>query len=353
MSLRDIPPLRRIFTAVAVARQLLPEIQALRHEVAVLEVRFGDQMRARFDASDARLDELERRVDGGLAGLEQSLAGMGHDAAARGLVLDALRQRLDIAAAEAADPNLAYLAALRRIGVLNYENSVVSGEQRFLERFLARTPGAVVLDVGANAGQFAELARELGPHAVIHCFEPHPVAFAALAAQAESLGITAHPLALSDAGGEIEFFDYADEPGSQHASVYREVIEGVHQRPAASLRVPCTTLDEVAATLGLARLDLLKIDTEGHELAVLQGAQGLLRRGAIDVIQFEFNEMNAVAGVFMRQFFEILADYRLFRLLPEGAIALERYDPRSMEIFAYQNIAGIRRDLDHHWIMAG
>jgi FkbM family methyltransferase len=245
-----------------------------------------------------------------------------------------------------------YFDVLHAVGVLNYENYTVSGERRFLKRFLERYPTAVVIDVGANAGQYSELVRELAPEAVIHAFEPHPVSFAALAQLAAKIGVAAHPLALGETHSTIEIFDYADEAGSQHASVYREVIEGVHRRPACSWTIRCETLDSIADEWSLTGIGLLKIDTEGHELAVLKGSRRLLEAGAIDVIQFEFNEMNVISRVFMRDFFALLPNYRIYRLLSEGAIAFETYDPTFMEVFAYQNMACIRRDLDPSWIHA-
>ena len=96
------------------------------------------------------------------------------------------------------DRGEAYFDGLHAVGVLNYENSTVSGERRFLTRFLERNPTALVLDVGANAGQYSELVRELGPKTVVHAFEPHPVSFAALAQLAARIGVTAHPLALGE-----------------------------------------------------------------------------------------------------------------------------------------------------------
>lgn len=260
----------------------------------------------------------------------------------------ALRQR-----AVPDDPGEGFFAALRRVGVLNWESAAASGEERFLRRYLQQWPEAIVLDVGANTGQFAALARAESDAAVIHSFEPHPVAFAQLADRAPGLRIAAEHLALGDEDGEVEIFDYADETGSQHASVYRAVIEGVHRRPAAGVRVRCARLDTFARERAMAHVGLLKIDTEGHELAVLRGAAGLLGARAIDVIQFEFNEMNVVSRVFMRDFFDLLPDYRIFRLLSDGAIPFEAYDARFMEVFAFQNIACVRRDLDYGWILAG
>ena len=275
-------------------------------------------------------------------------------ATSRALTRVAREQVVQMAAQAAAighrDPGEALLAAFRGVGVLNWQNDDVSGERRFLVSLLERRPDALVLDVGANEGQFSTLVREVSAAAVIHAFEPHPRSFAALQMRAGGLGIHATRLALGDAAGDVAMYDYADEQGSQHASLYRGVIEEVHRRPSAVVTAPCDTLDHVAETLGLDNICLLKIDTEGHELAVLKGAQGLLERGAIEVIQFEFNEMNVISRVFMRDFMQLLSGFRFFRLLPAGVLAMDDYDPRTMEIFAFQNIVCVRRDLDSSWV---
>jgi FkbM family methyltransferase len=286
-----------------------------------------------------------RRLRRENAGLREAAA---QAAAAHASEVAALRAR-----AMPDDPGEGFFAALKRVGVLNWETAAASGEERFLRAYLQRWPGALILDVGANTGQFAAAARAEGAAAVIHSFEPHPVAFAQLAERAAGLNVTAEQLALGDQDGEIEIFDYADETGSQHASLYREVIEGVHRRPAAGVPVRIAKLDTLARERGITQVGLLKIDTEGHELAVLRGAAGLIAARAIDVIQFEFNEMNVVSRVFMKDFFDLLPDYRIFRLLSDGAIPFDSYDARFMEVFAFQNIACVRRDLDAGWLLAG
>ena len=57
--------------------------------------------------------------------------------------------------------------------------------------------------------------------------------------------------------------------------------------------VTCTvrTLDEVRRELGVERINLLKIDTEGFDLQVLQGARQSLEEGRIDCIYLEFNTL--------------------------------------------------------------
>jgi FkbM family methyltransferase len=325
---------------------LLKPFRALSEEIGLIAVRL-EALRVSFDEvklSLARGQAKNRARDAEMQRRDAEMRRRDVDIQQR---LAALLLR---ASGTGEDGSAAFYRGLHAVGVLNYENHAVSGERRFLTRFLEHDPTAIVLDVGANAGQYSELVRGLAPAAVVHAFEPHPVSFAELARLASRIGVTAHPVALGETDGEIDIYDYADDAGSQHASVHREVIEDVHKRPSASWKAHCKTLDTVAAELALTRIGLLKIDTEGHELPVLKGARGLIEANAIDVIQFEFNEMNVISRVFMKDFFTLLPNYRIYRLLPDGVIALQVYDPVFMEVFAFQNIVCIRRDLDPSWI---
>ena len=93
------------------------------------------------------------------------------------------------------------------------------------------------------------------------------------------------------------------------------------------------------------RISLLKIDTEGTEYDVLMGGKETLKQGKIDIIQFEFNEMNVYSRTFMKDFVEILPKYEFFRLMPYGLYPMGEYRPSTWEIFAFQNIAAIRKDI--------
>jgi len=55
--------------------------------------------------------------------------------------------------------------------------------------------------------------------------------------------------------------------------------------------------------------------------------------------------MNVYSRVFFRDFYELLVNYNFFRMLPDGLIFLGKYNPIFQEIFAYQNIVAIRKDL--------
>jgi hypothetical protein len=91
------------------------------------------------------------------------------------------------------------------------------------------------------------------------------------------------------------------------------------------------------------QVHLLKVDTEGNELKVLEGARQALSEGRVEVIHFEFNEMNVVSHAFLRDFIDLLKGFRLFRLFPGGPLELGPYHAVTHEIFAYQNLVAVHR----------
>jgi FkbM family methyltransferase len=239
--------------------------------------------------------------------------------------------------------------SLSGLGILNFADDHVSGEWHFVKRELPRllgTSAPTIFDVGANVGNFTALLLEAFPQGTIHAFEPHPATFAKLSArQFPASRVRRHNVAVGAESGSAILFDRADADtvGSSHASLYESVITGMHGRGAVPLSVNVTTLDALAEQERIAQIDFLKIDTEGHELAVLQGARGLLARRLIRCVQFEFNEMNVASRAYLNDFRQILPDYDFFRLLPKGLLPLGAAHIDT-ELFAFQNIVAIRKD---------
>jgi len=230
--------------------------------------------------------------------------------------------------------------ALRGLGVGNYENDVVSGERHFIKDVLARhvrnATAPVVLDIGAHDGNYAQMILDYFPRASLTCVEPNPSSFAALERRMRGRA-TVLECALGATPGVMMLYDRADESGSQHASMYEDVINNLHGQAASAREVTVRTLDDLAADLALPFIDLLKIDTEGHELQVLLGADKLLGAGEVGVVQIEFNEMNLYSRTFFRDFRERLSAHTPYRLLPHGFVEVRDMPLRS-ELFGFQNI---------------
>ena len=242
--------------------------------------------------------------------------------------------------------------ALRLMGVLNYETFRVSGEKAFLRRVLGGQSHPVVLDVGANEGAYAREVVSQNPRSELHCFEPHPETYRRLFSTASELGFRAHCVGCSAENGSRLLYDYplgdGQGGGSTHASLTRDAISHGQGHPVSETLVKLVKLDDFCMQNNIDNIRLLKIDTEGHELEVLIGARELINKGAIQIIQFEFNEMNLYTRVFFQDFVKILVDYRFFRLLPNDLLSLDPYVPIQHELFAFQNIAAIHKDIILH-----
>lgn len=233
---------------------------------------------------------------------------------------------------------LLYRASLSGLGVLNYENGRVSGEICFLSKLLKGRSGCVVFDVGANVGNYARMVLDICPQARIYAFEPHPQTFAALKENLPIANVVAVNAAVGERSGEVLLFDYAEKDGSSHASIYRDVIENIHSAKSTQHETTIIELESFARSEGVERIDLLKIDVEGNEYNVLKGVLGYLQAGRIRAIHFEFNEMNVSSRTYFRDFWEILSNYDIYRLLPHGMVKISEYEPVYCEVFAYQNI---------------
>lgn len=239
---------------------------------------------------------------------------------------------------------LLFNLSLRGLGILNYENERLSGEPNFLKRLAQVLKQPVILDVGANIGDYSNQVSRLFTQAEIYAFEPHPDNFQTLKLQAEQHHYTAVNLACSDRAGIANLYDYSGTQGaSPHASLYQDVIEKLHKSEAIAWEIQVTTIDEFVESQFIQTINLLKIDTEGNELQVLRGAQRALDQQRIEIIQFEFNEMNVVSRVFFKDIADLLKDYSFYRMLPDGLVPLGEYNPLMWELFAYQNIVAIHR----------
>gem|GEM_PF-6688659 len=187
-----------------------------------------------------------------------------------------------------------------------------------LVRSLVR-PGDVMLDVGANIGLFALTAARAG--AVTHAFEPVPANVDALRANA----------ALNP-GAPVEVFAAAlgDAPGTmllglptEHDSGAR--MSGFFTRGGTHRQVECpvTTIDAHLAAHGIARVRVMKMDVEGAEPLVLDGAARTLAAHRIDVILLEasvyaLGRQGYGLGDLVRPL--TAGGYHLFRLASRGRL---------------------------------
>lgn len=138
----------------------------------------------------------------------------------------------------------------------------------------ATPPGGVVLDVGANVGAYALLFGQwVGPRGTVIAFEPEPGVFHGLTHHVRLNHLESIVRPVMAAVGDRE--DTADLIVGATAGEAR--LAGRDDRPDQVVRTMLTTLDGYCARERL-QPDVIKIDVEGWELAVLRGARTLLTR---------------------------------------------------------------------------
>nr|WP_242481955.1 FkbM family methyltransferase [Paracraurococcus ruber] len=148
-------------------------------------------------------------------------------------------------------------------------------------------PDGVVLDVGANIGLSALALAPLLPRGRILAVEPSPATAEALRRTLALNGlegqVAVEAVALGAAPGMAEFHAAAHSAGAHLMDAATLAADGLPK-----VRVPVETVDALATRHGLERLDFLKVDVEGFETEVFDGARETLAR-CRPVVFAEFN----------------------------------------------------------------
>jgi FkbM family methyltransferase len=169
-------------------------------------------------------------------------------------------------------------AAMRALVELVWRSQVRSGDltAALTDHFAA--DGTTVVDIGASWGLFSyHLARLVGGVGTVFSFEPHPMNKPVLEKLARARpNVRFRPVAVSDLIGcadlQVPVF------GSRHVTAQSSLAHGFDGQRGVRVEkvsVPTVRLDD---EVGSQRVDLVKIDVEGHEMSVLRGASATLRK---------------------------------------------------------------------------
>ena len=208
-------------------------------------------------------------------------------------------------------------------GALDHElmyGAFEEAEMRFVERLLR--PGMTVVDVGAHHGLYTLLAaKRVGRRGKVIACEP---------SERERRRLGKHLRVNRCWNVEVEACALGNERGE--AELY--LVDGFRDwgnslRPPAvaeatcSVRVPVRRLDDVLAERGIERVDFVKLDAEGGELAVLEGARRLLQTAPRPAILAEVEDVRTRPwGYPARAIMQLLArwNYRWFALSEMGTL---------------------------------
>lgn len=232
------------------------------------------------------------------------------------------------------------------MGVGAGADTSASGEFRVLRKLQNdNNAPLVIFDVGANKGQFLRLALQETESELtqIHCFEPSKVAFESLSdSYGSCVNVRLNNTALAAEQGDAVL--YYDQPGSGLASLTKRRLEHFGMSHVGQEPVVVNTLDEYCMANGIERIDLLKIDVEGHELDVLRGATDMFEKGAVAAVTFEFGGCNIDTRTFFQDywyFFKTI-NMQIYRLTPTGyTVQIESY-AEEHEQFVTTNFVALR-----------
>lgn len=193
-------------------------------------------------------------------------------------------------------------------------------------------PTDTVIDIGANVGYYGIIASAVVDPQVggsIHMVEANPNLAGLIEKSIEASGLEAVAsvctYAVSDQSGTVELHVPQHLWGSSYVEGFddelRQSLEGAQDGPlklAEVMQVPAITLDELAARRGIEKVDLIKIDIEGHEEAAYEGMSQIIeanRDGLRLLLEFSSRQYDDPVGFFDR----ITNDFSTVQVLQPGS----------------------------------
>lgn len=211
------------------------------------------------------------------------------------------------------------------LGDLNNKswNMEENGELRVLKSLKLFSP-KVILDVGANKGEWSLLVSNLYPSSKIHSFEIVPSTFSKLVDQtALNANIIPNNLGLSDKTGKITI-NCSNDDSTVSTACKIEGMKFHNDFYDSQIECDVSTGSKYLTANNIADVDLLKIDVEGMDYKVLKGFGD--RLSSVKLIQFEY-------GIFNISSHDLLIDF--FILLESYGFIVGKVYPESVYFFDY------------------
>lgn len=204
-------------------------------------------------------------------------------------------------------------------------SGVLTSGERMIFKILSEKcdPPYCIFDVGANKGQYLDLALEAlyTDDYLIHCFEPGVESFKVLTERKKDSRIILNNIGIGKEKGCKTL--YYDAPGSGLASLSKRNLDSFGIEFNKSETVQIDTIDNYCTEKKIDRISLLKIDIEGHEMDALAGAKEKFFNHAIDIVTFEFGGCNIDTRTFFRDFWVFFQrqNMKLYRITLSGYLS--------------------------------
>lgn len=220
-------------------------------------------------------------------------------------------------------------------------NMRINGEYLILQNYIK--PNTIVFDIGANVGEWSGEVLRQASHVQLYAFEPIPTVFDALQKNVSSQAVKFFNMAFSNTQGIQEFQYYVNHSVMSGLFERPAVVAHIHEAPQ-TIQVSTDTLDSFCKKHAVECIDFLKIDTEGAEVAILQGALNLLQNQRVQYIQFEYGGTYFDARTTLQEAYHILTscNYDVYRIVPDGLIHITQWRD-ALENYRYSNYFAIAK----------
>jgi FkbM family methyltransferase len=200
-------------------------------------------------------------------------------------------------------------------------------QTEFIRKML--NPGMTFIDVGANIGWYTLLAaKKIGNEGLVVSFEPEPINFKLLEKSIQFnhfKNVRSFRECISDKEGDITLY-IGTNPGD-HSTV--------RQASDKNIKVKSTTIDSLIERLGIDFVDILKVDAEGAEPFILEGAKESLAKNKVGSIIMEWTMGNWVGNqVFLAQLFN---NFEIYQFVKSPRI-IKRIGKEHLESIPFCNI---------------
>jgi FkbM family methyltransferase len=223
-----------------------------------------------------------------------------------------------------------------------YGRGSIRQENRLIHKMLGRS-AVIVIDVGANIGEYTAELRRIYPNAAIHSFEPSSTNIGILSARFSGDHLTKiNPVGLADCASSTTL--YSDRLGSSLGSLTLRDLSHIGKDFSCHEVVQIIRFEDYWINrLNSQDIDIIKLDIEGHELQAMHGMGKAIHQTRI--IQFEFGGCNIDTRTYFRDFWNFFDfhNFKLFRITPFGLEEITRYR-QSDESFSTTNYIATNND---------
>ena len=206
----------------------------------------------------------------------------------------------------------------------------------------------IIFDIGANTGRWSSFAISNLNDFSLHTFEPNTSLKEELTNNIKTSMAKANPKAeahlnMLGVGNQDEGSLYVNNISNELATTVLNSGKPIYSN-YEKLEIKLVKGSAYCQAKNINRIDYLKIDTEGSELAALKTFGTYIKEGKIKFIQFEYGKPSLYGDSILNNFFDVLGNkYSIHRILPEGLTEQLEYTDK-LETFGWSNYLAILKD---------